>query len=57
MIDQELEKAIDEAGREKVFAIAKANGWDGSMSVPKGFWWDFCRQAKETPPICHGGEK
>lgn len=45
--DEELEKAISEAGRDKVFALARANGWDGYMAVPKGYWWDFCRQAKE----------
>lgn len=44
--DDALERAIDEAGRDKVFALARASGWDGYMAVPKAYWWDFCRQAK-----------
>jgi hypothetical protein len=44
---EELEQAITEAGRDKVFALARAQGWDGMSQVPVGYWWDFCRKAKE----------
>jgi len=38
MIDIELEKQIDRAGRDKVFAIMRQNGWYGNDAPPKIAW-------------------
>lgn len=49
MIDNELEKAIDEAGREAVFAIMRAAGWSSVDQPPKWAWWEAVRRAIEGP--------
>lgn len=38
-MDTELEAAIDEAGRDRVFARAYHHGWTGSLTPPKWVWW------------------
>lgn len=38
--DPELEKAIDEVGREKVFLTARQLGW-GSETPPSWVWWNI----------------
>lgn len=35
--DADLEALIDKAGRDKVFAVAKVEGWEG-MNPPKWVW-------------------
>ena len=49
-MDSELEKAIDRVGRDKVFALAKANGWGPSSSPPKHVWWGIVRQLERDKP-------
>ena len=53
MIDTELEAAIDEAGRDRVFAIVRASGWTSGDSVPKYVWWDAVRLAAQNPQPEH----
>ncbi len=36
-MDENLERAIDSAGRERVFALVSANGWAGGPA--KFIWW------------------
>lgn len=38
MIDKDLERAIDMAGRDRVFAVARENGWQQGSSPPKWVW-------------------
>jgi len=40
--DADLEKAIDMAGRDMVFALARENGWRSGDHVPKYIWWQIC---------------
>lgn len=44
-MDQELEKAIDDAGRDRVFDLMRANGWSGPL--PKWMWWEAVRMVRE----------
>lgn len=43
-MDEELEKAIDEAGREAVFAVVRSAGWTPGESLPKWIWESAVRQ-------------
>jgi hypothetical protein len=45
MSDQDLEAAIDSAGRDKVFAIAKQHGWKPGDCPPRWIWWSFVDEA------------
>jgi len=50
MLDLELEREIDEAGREEVFARARALGWEGP--VEKWIWRsiiDDIKAGRHTP--------
>lgn len=47
-MDQELEKAIDEAGREKVFERAKERGWLNE-TPPVWVWWGLVREVRDPP--------
>lgn len=49
MKDAILEQAIDDAGRDKVFALAQANGWTLSMPPPKWVWWQIIREVERQP--------
>ncbi len=46
-MDKELEKAIDDAGREAVCNVIRANGLSANDSVPEWIWWTAVRQVKE----------
>lgn len=37
-IDFSLEAAIDEVGRDRVFALVRASGWSPGDAVPKFVW-------------------
>jgi hypothetical protein len=45
-MDEELEKAIDGAGRQTVFSIIRSAGWTPNDSIPKWIWWSAVRQAR-----------
>lgn len=48
MTDLELEQLIEKAGRDKVFALVRENGWSGPM-VPRMVWIVAAQQVlKET---------
>ena len=38
--DDALEAAIDRVGRDRAFAVARANGWTYG-SPPKFVWWEI----------------
>ena len=44
MYDRELEDAIDAAGRQRVFAAARLNGWWPGSAPPKWVWWALVRE-------------
>ena len=48
MMDKELEEAIDQVGRVKVFDLAALNGWFPPNSPPKWIWWGIVRQLRNT---------
>lgn len=50
MMDAELEAAIDEVGRGKVFALAELNGWTPFCAPPKYVWWEIVRQLRASKP-------
>lgn len=49
MIDAQLETAIDNVGRDKVFALVKANGWKFGDAIPKFVWYEAVRMLQTTP--------
>lgn len=54
-MDVELEAAIDRAGRDRVFALARMNGWR-DLAPPKWVWWQIVRQieARDQPQNAPG---
>lgn len=44
--DMELERAIADLGRERVFAVARANGWSAWESPPKWVWWNIVAELR-----------
>lgn len=51
-MDEDLEAAIDSAGRDAVFAVMKANGW-GAGGAPKWVWYEAARivtDARDVSP-------
>jgi hypothetical protein len=49
----ELEAAINEVGRDRVFAMARALGW-GDTTPPEFVWWsivDKLRVCADCPPL------
>lgn len=49
MINENLEAAIDLAGREKVFAYVRANGWTSQMAVPVWVWQQAVYEVANEP--------
>ena len=52
-MDEALESAIDEVGRDRVFARARAHGYSpGSGAIEKWMWWQIVRDLRENvgPP-------
>lgn len=47
-MDEELEKEIDDAGREAVFARARANGWSVDNPPPKWVWQGLCHEVRRS---------
>lgn len=47
MIDLELEKAIDEVGRDRVFHCARKLGW-GNHQPPKYVWWSIIAELRQN---------
>lgn len=47
-MDQELEKAIDEVGREKVFQRAREVGWRYGDDPPKWVWWGIVAELRQA---------
>lgn len=43
---QALEKAIDAVGRDKVFALARANGWSMANTPPPYIWWSIVNELR-----------
>jgi hypothetical protein len=46
LVDDELEKAIDEVGRDKVFQRAKEVGWRYGEDPPKWVWWGIIAELR-----------
>jgi len=46
-MDDVLEKAIDEAGRDKVFQRARDIGWRDAP--PKWVWWGIIAELRNVP--------
>lgn len=45
-MDEELEMAIDETGRERVFAAARTLGWSPRNCPPKWVWWSIIAEVR-----------
>ena len=48
--DDELENAIDEAGRDRVFALVGHWGWPFGSNPPKYVWWEAVRIVNSHKP-------
>ncbi len=46
-MDDQLEAAIDDVGRDKVFALVHAVGWRYGHSIPKYVWWSAVVQLRK----------
>lgn len=51
-MSEELEKLIDKAGRDRVFATARYNGWSFYNLPPEWVWKSICYELlqKDTRP-------
>lgn len=47
-MNDELEKAIDEVGREKVFQRATEVGWRYGEPPPKWVWWLIIAELRQS---------
>lgn len=47
--DEELEKAIDDVGRDRVFDRAEAHGWN-DMTPPRWVWWLIVKELRDGVP-------
>lgn len=47
-MDDELERAIEEAGRDAVFKVMVMNGWVAYSHPPKWVWWEAIREARQA---------
>ena len=45
-IDRKLEAAIDAVGRDRVFAMALAYGWNSLDWPPKWVWWRIVEEVR-----------
>ena len=46
--DDDLESALDEVGRDKAFARARAAGWSTYSPPPKWVWWQIVDQMRKA---------
>jgi hypothetical protein len=49
-MDYELEKAIDDVGREKVFQLAREYGWGNDQAPPSCVWWGIVNELRAAVP-------
>jgi hypothetical protein len=49
-MDYELEKAIDDVGREKVFQLAREYGWGNDQAPPSCVWWGIVNDLRAAVP-------
>jgi hypothetical protein len=56
-MDNELEAAIDQVGRDHVFLRAQAHGWGAGSTPPAWVWWGIVQELKDgvPPPAPRGG--
>jgi poly-gamma-glutamate capsule biosynthesis protein CapA/YwtB (metallophosphatase superfamily) len=54
-MDKELEDAIDEVGRDKVFIRARMLGWSPGSAPPKHVWWGIVSQIRNGEPAPSNG--
>lgn len=47
-LDEEFERMIDLAGRQKVFAIVRKAGWTVADSIPLYVWMEACAIASRS---------
>lgn len=49
-MNEQLEKAIGEVGREKVFARAVSYGWPSGSGAPEWIWWGIVQEIRDNKP-------
>lgn len=49
-MNAELEKAIDEVGRDHVFLRAQAHGWRPGSAPPEYVWWGIVDELRRNVP-------
>jgi hypothetical protein len=50
MIDQALEAAIDEVGRDRVFMRARSYGYSSQDCLDRWMWWEMVRELRAGVP-------
>jgi hypothetical protein len=45
-MDEDLERAIDRAGRDRVFARARRHGWGPGSTPPQWVWWGIVHELR-----------
>lgn len=48
-MNEALEKAIDEVGRDRVFMRARSHGW-GNGAPPEWVWWGIVQELRDNVP-------
>jgi hypothetical protein len=49
-MDEALEKAIDEVGRDRVFMRARSHGWSSVNMPPTWVWWGIVQELPDNVP-------
>lgn len=49
-MNEALEKAIDEVGRDRVFARARSHGWQSNDYTPEWVWWGIVKELRDNQP-------
>ena len=53
-MDDDLERAIDEVGRGRVFLFMEASGWNRYDTPPKWVWWQAVHELREADALQEG---
>lgn len=49
-MNEALEKAIDEVGRDRVFMRARSHGWGSQDGPPEWVWWGIVQELRDNVP-------
>lgn len=50
-MNEELERAIDEVGRDRAFMRAESHGWMRGSAPPEWVWWGIVQELRGNQPL------